>query len=49
MTLNTYGPPRKYGSIKYGPSTTTGLLWGLLIDWDGDGIYDPGIIVTGKQ
>ena len=42
MTLNTYGPPRKYGAIKYGPSTTTGLLWGLLIDWDGDGIYDPG-------
>jgi hypothetical protein len=29
-----------YGSQKYGAETPTTLLWGLLIDWDDDGVFD---------
>lgn len=30
----------KYGSAKYGASEKTTRLWAVLIDWDGDGVYD---------
>lgn len=40
MTDNRYAiPNRKYGAGKYGASDLQTLLYGLWIDWDGDGAY----------
>lgn len=36
MTINTYSS-KKYGGTKYGPSSTTSVLWGLVIDWENTG------------
>jgi hypothetical protein len=29
-----------YGSQKYGPSVPDNLIWGLIVDWDDDGVYE---------
>ena len=41
MTKYGWGStPSKYSTFKYGVTTTTNLLWGIEIDWDGDDVFD---------